>query len=64
MKTYEGKTIMEALNNASKDLGIPVTVLKTKANIISHKKICSRVNTLQEYLITSLYLVMRHHIQI
>ena len=57
MKTYEGKTIMEALNNASKDLGIPVTVLKTK-------KICSRANTLQEYLITSLYLVMRHHIQI
>lgn len=46
MKTYEGKTIMEALNNASKDLGIPVTVLKTKANIISHKKICSRANTL------------------
>lgn len=38
MKTYEGKTIMEALNNASKDLEIPVTVLKTKANIISHKK--------------------------
>ena len=44
MKTYEGKTIMEALNNASKDLGIPVTVLKLILS--ATKKICSRVNTL------------------
>lgn len=38
MKTYEGKTVLEALNNASKDLKVPVDELKKKANIIKQVK--------------------------
>lgn len=38
MKTYEGKTVLEALKNASNDLNVPVDELKKKANIVKQVK--------------------------
>lgn len=38
MKTYEGKTLSEALNKAAVELNVPVSQIKPKAKIISQKK--------------------------